>query len=312
MAYKIGIVEAGDFSKHALNVLESAGVVRIYEPELQPLQEFITDKHALFVRLRHYWGSELLQEAKSLSYLCTPTTGLTHIDTEYTSAKKINIISLKGETEFLKTISATAEHTFGLALALLRKYGQSLLRADYFTWDRDKFKGYEMRGMNAGIIGMGRVGTQLSGYLNAFGVNVCFFDKRDDIDAPSYAKREKSLVSLVDAADIIFLCASFEKENVKMINESLLSRMKGKYFINTSRGELVDEEALLRFVRSGLFAGVALDVFEGEPGLTRTREFCLLTGEHNLLITPHIAGATYSSMWATEEFVADKLVRLIK
>jgi len=308
MAFRIGIVEGSDFSEKALELLRKVGDVSVFDPQHQTLQEFVTSKNALFIRLKHYWDDELLREARGLRYICTPTTGLTHIDIGYAQSSNINIICLKGETEFLKTISATAEHAFGLALALLRRYGQAFLRPDTITWDRDNYKGHEMKGMSAGIIGMGRVGSLLSGYLHAFGVEQYYYDICGDEGNTYQAQRTDSIYALVDAVEIIFLCASYEKVNAHMISRSILKRMKGKYFINTSRGELVEENALLALIKKHHFAGVALDVIEGEPGETRAKDFCALTGTHNVIITPHIAGATYSSMWATEEFIAGKLV----
>ena len=312
MVFEIGLTEPDDFSNEALKLLRGIGGVSLYAPESQTLKDFIKNKHALFVRLQHYWGYEQLHNAQNLRFLCTPTTGLTHIDMDYAAAAKINVISLKGETAFLKTISATAEHSFGLALALLRRYGHSFLRRDSFAWDRDKFKGYEMKHMRAGIIGMGRIGARLSGYLHAFGAETYYYDIRENVENPHNAHRVDSLCALVDAADIVFLCASYEKENVHMMDANILCRMKGKYFVNTSRGELVDEEELLSLIRKGFFAGVALDVVEGEPGATRAMAFSTLSSRHNLLITPHIGGATYSSMWATEEFIAEKLIAALR
>lgn len=308
MVFEIGIAEPGDFSNRALDLLRSAGNVSTFDATGQSLTEFIEDKHILFIRLKHFWGEELLSRAKKLQYLCTPTTGLTHIDTGFAKSAGITVLSLKGETDFLDTISATAEHTFGLAIALVRKYGHSFLKPGNAAWDRDRFKGCEIKGMSAGIIGMGRVGAQLSGYLSAFGAKLFYYDIREDVNSPHEAKRVNTISELVDAAQMIFLCASFEEENRHMIDTGVLERMRDKYFINTSRGEMVDENALLQLAGRGHFAGVALDVLEGEPDNIKAEEFAGLSGKHNVIVTPHIAGATYPSMHATEEFIAKKLV----
>jgi D-3-phosphoglycerate dehydrogenase len=112
---------------------------------------------------------------------------------------------------------------------------------------------------------------------------------------------------MVNGNDVIVLCASYSKENFEIINADLIELMKGKYFINTARGELVDEKKLLKKAQVNHFKGLAIDVLSNENGQHNLNELRKLSKSKNIIITPHIAGATFESMSKTEEFIVDKL-----
>ncbi len=305
---KIGIVEPQDFSKEAKSKLNSIGVVSNFDENASSLETFISDKDVLFVRLKYFYSKEILSNAKNLKYICSPTTGLNHIDTEYAKGSKIQIISLKGETDFLNEITATSEHTFGLVVSLLRFFKRAFSQKNATNENRNLVKGYEINSSKVGIIGLGRIGSHLIKYFNAFGAEVNYYDI-DNSKENSSARKFLSLESLVEASDIIILTASYSSKNKKMIGRNIIDMMKDKYFVNTSRGELVDEEYLLDCVSKGFFSGVAIDVFSNEQGSPNNSEkiMQLSSLDLNFIYTPHMGGATITSMKKTEDFISSKL-----
>jgi D-3-phosphoglycerate dehydrogenase len=280
----------------------------------QKVDMFLKDKEILFIRLRYFWDQDLLRKAPHLKLLCTPTTGVTHIDLKELVRRKIRLVSLQGESKFLRDIHATPEHTFGLALALVRRYRGAFLHERNKSWDRDSYIGDELYGMAAGIIGFGRVGQQLAKYLRSVGAIVLAVDKKP---LPCSAmvrgiKKAGNIDELIRRSTIIFLCASYEPENDKLISRSRLDLMRGKYFVNTSRGELIDEEDLIKRIGDNQFAGVAIDVITNETKQNRLEDILAASRNRNVIITPHIAGATRKSMMKTEEYLAQKVAKLIE
>ena len=307
---QIGILEPRHFSKSAITKLKKYGDVSLHTNV--NFDEFLADKEVLFIRLKYQMDSVFFEKAKKLKYICSPTTGLNHVDLVEANKRNIKIICLKGETEFLSTIRATPEHTFGLLLSLLRNYKKAFLNTNNENWNRDLHKGFEVYKKTIGIIGMGRVGKILTKYITAFGGEVLYVDV-DIVNGLENAKKLDTLDKLIEQSDIIFLTASYSEENEKMINKHIIDLMKNKYFINTARGELVDEEYLMSMVLKNHFSGVALDVISNETDIQNNnlKKFLPLCDTHNFILTPHIAGATYESMWRTEEFIADQFITKI-
>ena len=303
----IGILESKDFSIKAQNDLKKIGILELNEKTA--LREFLNDKEVIFIRLSYQINFYFLDQAKELKFICTPTTGLNHIDLEECKKRGIEIISLKGETEFLSTIRATPEHTIGLLLSLLRNYNKAFLNTKNNKWDRDLYKGHEIYGKKIGIIGLGRVGKILNQYFQAFGASVLYTDTRN-LQAPENCTEIKRKSELIERSDIIFLTASYSKENEKMITKEDIDKMKDKYFINTARGELVEENYLFKKISENHFKGVGIDVITDETQLNGDTLMAMLklSDDKNFILTSHIAGATYESMWRTEEFVAQKLL----
>ena len=163
--------------------------------------------------------------------------------------------------------------------------------------------------MRVGIIGFGRVGQWLARALTALGAQVSFEDTDATIPELHGAVRVPTKAELVAASDLVVVAASYTNGQPSIISASLLEGMGGKHLVNIARGELIDEAALLRLIAVGHFAGVALDVVEGETvGSTRVAEMAELSQHFNLIVTPHIGGATLQSMHATEIFMARKLL----
>ena len=310
--FKIGILEPDNFSPKAISRLKEIGVVTTYQGDgsKADIKAYIADKNALFVRLKYQIDQELVDEATGLKYICSPTTGLNHISI---TSPDIMIISLKGEYGFLETIRATPEHVFGITLSLLRNYSSAFIKSEKQEWNRDVYRGYELYGAKIGIIGLGRIGRLLVRYFTAFDANVGYYDIQPKDNVPEGIICFSSLEDLIDNSEIVILEANYTPGNDKMITADLLRMMKGKYFINAARGELVDEEALIDGIKRNIYKGVAVDTFANEAkGGNLEKEFVKLTQERNLIVTPHIGGATYTSMMRTEEYIANKMANLVQ
>ncbi len=301
---QIGILEPDGFSTEALASLTRLGDVRIFEGG--EITKFLAPLETLFVRLAYRIDDRFLGMAPRLRWLCSPTTGHNHIDEQVLDSRGVRLISLRGERSFLDTIRATPEHAFGLVVALLRRYRRAFDEVTAGRWDRDVCRGDELYGSRVGIIGLGRVGFRLASYFNAFGAHVTWCDPADVPSMPGW-QRSPDICRLIETSRIVVLCASYSVGQPPIIGRNEVNALWGRYFINIARGELVDEAALLAAVSSNLFAGVATDVIANENSNNRLNEWRALLPGRNLIVTPHVAGATYNSMARTESFIAEKL-----
>ena len=164
MNFTVVIAEPLGFPKKSLNQLKRKSEVFIGPFSRNELKEAIKSCNALIVRLTHSIDKELLGPAKELKYIVSATTGLNHIDTTYCKDKGIKIISLRGEPEFLQYITGTAELALSLMLLLARPVLESQLDVQQGNWNRDSFRGSQLFGKTLGIIGMGRLGSQMATY----------------------------------------------------------------------------------------------------------------------------------------------------
>jgi D-3-phosphoglycerate dehydrogenase len=306
---KIGVLETVYFSKQAIRILKEAGDVFLFDGK--NIKAFLKDKEVIFVRLKYYIDSSFLNDAPLLEYICSPTTGLTHLDLDEIRKRNIKVISLRGESDFLYKIRATPEHLIGLTLALLRNYKRCFLGELNRSWNRYDYIGEELFKSKIGIIGFGRVGKILAKYFECFGAEVFFYDSNREVSEEFSAQKIDSMGELISSTDVILLCASYEGERI--FNKQHIDMLEGKFFINGSRGELIDEDYLIKKIRDNKIKGVALDVISDENKKTNNLEkFLKLAGERNIILTPHIAGATFRSIRKTEEFIAAKLMESLQ
>lgn len=309
------ITEPKDYSPKAIAVYRSFGDV-YFLPELKGAQKIIQKTDILVVRLGHKIDASWMNTMPRLKVIATNTTGLNHIDTVEAEKRSIKIISLRGHTEFLKDIPSTAEQTIALMLALMRKLPWAFDHVKKGGWQRDLFKGNQLHKKTLGIIGFGRLGKIVARYAKAFGMNVIAYDPY--IPQAFFGVVKKvSLDKVCRTSDIISLHASFNPEKPKIIlGEQHFKIMKpSAYFINTARGELIDERALYKALKNGWIHGAALDVLSGETGdgahLKRNPLLEYARKNSNLIIVPHIGGATYEAMQITEEFIAELVKKYI-
>lgn len=308
------IAESRGFSSGGLAQLREHAEVRLADVGRGELIDELAGVDILWVRLRNQIDAEVMDAAPDLKVIASATTGLDHIDLEGAARRGITVLSLKGDYDFLSEVKATAEYTVGLMLALLRRIPAAHAHSTSGGWDRDGFRGRELHDSTVGIIGYGRVGRLVAGYLRCFGANLLATDvverPREDDGTPKLVP----LSELMALSDIVTIHVDLSDKTRGLLGGEELGGMKaGAWIVNTSRGELVDEAALVELLEKGHLAGAALDVLSDER-ISRGADDPLLLyarTHDNLLITPHVSGCTLESMDKTEMRLATKLIELV-
>jgi D-3-phosphoglycerate dehydrogenase / 2-oxoglutarate reductase len=311
---RIGILEPDRYPERARAILDTLGEVRL-KTEDTPLQGFVSEVDVLILRLKYLLDRGFLDQAPQLKIIATATTGLDHIDLQTAQSRNIAVLSLRGETAFLRTVTATAEHTWGLLLALLRHIPQAHQAVVSGDWDRNRFFGHELQGRTLGIVGLGRIGQMVARYGLAFRMNVVAYDphQAEWVDG---VKRASSLREVLSESDVLSLHVPLSQETTHLIGKNEFAALKpGAIVLNTSRGAIIDESALLDGLGNNRIGGAALDVIHDEYSPTsglRDRLLRYAASHDNLLITPHLGGATHDSLEKVEIFMAEKLARHLK
>lgn len=308
---RVLIAEPTDFSAEALSLLRTQAEVQVVDVPPGQLKTNVEGFDAVWVRLKHRIEKSMLSGTSIRAVAC-PVTGLDHIDLKGCDELGIRVVSLKGEIDFLKQVRATAELTVGLALALLRhipRASQSVLAGE---WARDRFRGHELFEATAGIVGLGRLGTLVAGYLKAFGMKVLAYDVKP-VNADG-VERVQSLEELLTRSNLVTVHVNLDEGTRRLFGRAQFSKMKrGAFFINTSRGDVVDEAALIEALDQGHLGGAAVDVLTGEPQVSSQHAMVQAAQRlSNLLIVPHIGGNTFESFVKTETFVASKLLEVLR
>jgi D-3-phosphoglycerate dehydrogenase len=312
---RILIAEREGFPAQALARLERVAAVTLEDLDRPALEEAVAQADVLWVRLRHRIDRALLARAPRLKILVTPTTGLNHIDTDELDRRGITLVSLRGEVEFLRDVRATAEHTIGLLLGLLRQVPAAAADVQAGGWRRDRFQGSEIYGKTVGIVGYGRLGQIVSRYLKAFDARVLATDPKLPMGYSDGTVEGVPLARLLAEADIVSLHADLRPDTRGFFTPALFGQMKwASYFVNTARGELIDEAGLLASLREGRLRGAALDVVSNESsaGMGGHPLIEYARKHTNLLITPHVGGCTQESKTKTELYLAGKLADLLE
>ncbi|HVO83568.1 MAG TPA: NAD(P)-dependent oxidoreductase [Syntrophobacteria bacterium] len=306
--------EPDGYCEEARKLLRGLGTLVETEVSRAELLAALTKYDVLIVRLRHQIDREVLAAGERLKVIVTATTGLDHIDIEGAKARGVAVLSLHGEHDFLGSIRATAEHTWGLLLCLVRRLVPASLAARLGEWNRDAFRGHELSGKRLGIVGLGRIGRMIAGYGQAFGMDVGAYDPfvgewRDGV------WRAATLSKLLVRSDVLSLHVPLNAETHGMIGPPELGLLPpGAVLLNTSRGPLINEAALVDALESGHLAGAAVDVIADERDADQRMNsplFAHARAHDNLLVTPHIGGVTYESMAKTEVFMARKLGKFL-
>lgn len=309
--HQILIAEPDRMSTNALAILGRLGTLQFADDGGVSLAaDQLAKATVLWLRLRHRITAQVMKDAPHLKFIVTPTTGLDHIDMAEAERKGIKVLSLRGEARFLSDVRATAEHTISLMLALLRSLPAGFAHVRQGGWNRDLFWGNELYQKTVGIVGFGRLGRLVSKYLLAFGSKVITADPHvSSAEIPTEATL-MPLEKLLNTADIVTLHVNLNGDTAGFFGPKQFANMKtGAWFINTARGDLVDESALLHSLESGRLAGAALDVLKGEQagGMAAHPLVAYAQSHHNLIITPHLGGCTFESIEKTEVFMAEKL-----
>jgi D-3-phosphoglycerate dehydrogenase len=306
-------VEPQGYSPEARKILDTLGEVTEKPLDRAGLLEAAAECEVLIARFGHRLDKELFAAASGLRVLVSATTGLDHIDLEAAVERGVEVLSLKGETKFLETVTATAELAWGLLLSLLRHIPEAADSVKNGGWDRDAFRGNDLRGRRLGVLGIGRLGCLVAEYGRAFGMSVAAYDPYAS-DWPMGVELRSAAEDLMEDAQVLSIHVPLNDETRGLIDGEMLARLpEGAIFINTSRGAVVDEAALLAALDSGHLAGAGLDVVADELSGGPSDDLLVYSRDHaNLIITPHMGGATIESMEKAEIFMANKLAQFIK
>lgn len=273
---------------------------------------------ALFARIGLSVDARAFAACPSLRFVVTPTTGLDHIDLVEAGRRGARVISLRGETEFLEKVSATSELTWGLLLAAIRRIPAAHRDVVSGHWRRNELVGEELDGKTLGILGLGRLGRKVARYGVAFGMRVVARDVDPTVIGKAPAGVEMvDIDTLLRASDVLSVHLPLKADTERYMDTSRIARMKtGAVLVNTSRGEIVDETALLSALQRGHLSAAALDVMAGDsrwdekvsieahPLVTYART------HDNLVLTPHIGGYARSSINATRRFVTERFLAI--
>lgn len=307
---KILIAEPEDFSTEALKILSSFGSVTCQNISQNEIGKTLTDYDIVWIRLGLTIRASNIPQHPRCQIIVSGTTGLNHLDVNDLNLAGIKVLSLQGQTKFLESITATAEHTLALLLSLVRIIPAAHGSVLSGKWDRDSFKGHEVSGKTIGIIGYGRLGKIVANYCHALQMRILVYDPF----VPDIEKRYKQVTSmeyLLGNIDYLTLHIPLNQETKKIADNNFFSLLRqGAYLINTSRGELIDENALLSVLENGKLAGAALDVLCDEEFFVQENRLVQYARKHNnLLLTPHVGGCTWESMSKCELFMAEMLLK---
>jgi D-3-phosphoglycerate dehydrogenase len=256
-------------------------------PELATagLADAVEPYHALVVRSQTRVDAGVIQAGRNLKVVGRAGIGLDNVDVEAATRRGVMVVNAPQSN-----VISAAEHTMALLLAVARRVpgADAALRSG--SWDRERFQGIELHGKTLGIVGLGRVGTMVAQRALAFGMRLIAYDP--------YVSRERArqigvelipdLGALLVQADFVTVHLPKTPDTVGLLGERELALMKdGAVLVNTARGGILDEEALVRALREGKLGGAGVDVFEGEP-VTEHPLFEL----GSAVVTPHLGAAT--------------------
>lgn len=245
-----------------------------------------------------FLGWNYFSNFKNLKIVATPSTGTNHIDVDSLSKNGIKTFCLLDDRDVLENIHASAEFTWLHIMNLVRKFSLSMKNVDNWREDSNEIflRSNELNGKKIGIIGLGRIGKKIAKYASAFGMEVHFYD-------PYVASDDfKKIQNIRDLSncDVISINCYLTSETKRLITYGTLDDIKrGTVIVNTSRGEVVDEDYILHLVNSkGACFGA--DVLQNEQNITQLKlSKILLESKTNdkVVITPHVAGATVESQF---------------
>jgi len=302
------IIVADKISERGFALLREAGW-DVVTPAAGALAGELATADGLVVRSATKVTAELLEHAPRLRVVGRAGVGVDNIDVEAATHRGILVMNTPGGNAV-----SVAEHTFALMLAMARSVPQSNASIHAGRWEKSGASGTEMRGKTLGLVGLGRVGTEVARRARALEMKVL---AHDPYVTPAAAREvEVELVTLdelLNRADVISLHTSLSAATEKMFGAAVFAKMRrGARLVNCARGELIDEAALAEALKSGQLAGAAVDTFAEEPPKNSP-----LIGLANLIATPHIAGSTAEAQeevgtavaQQVRDYLADGLIR---
>jgi len=288
-------------------ILEKNGLKVTYEPEITPeqLAEKIGNFQVVVVRSRTKMTRELIEKADKCQIIARVGVGLDNIDQEAAKEKNIRVINaVEG------AVTAVAELVIGLMISMAREIPRADREIRNGNWIKKELMGSELKGKYLGIVGLGNIGKRLGRLARALNMNIIGYDvvPIDDEFSKEVGLMKADLDTLLSSADYVSFHVPLLDSTHHMINAEKLKMMKNTArIINTSRGGVIDEEALYNSLKDGSLAGAALDVFEVEPA-TENKLITL----PNFIATPHIGAQTKEAQLLAANIIAEKIIQILR
>ena len=291
----------------AIESLRKSGIIVEYQPNIKSneLISSINKYDVLVVRSRTKITRDIIEAAHNIKIIARVGVGLDNIDVNAAEFRNIRVINSPEAV-----INAVSELVIGHMLSLARSIPFADLETKKGNWIKKDLMGIELRGKYLGIIGIGNIGRNIGRIGKALRMNLIGYDiypiNKDFV-------KEVGLIvtdfdTLIESADFITCHVPLTSETKKMFNEEKLSKMKPTAFlINTSRGDVIDENALFDALRNGKIAGAALDVYETEPPTNR-----MLLELPNVICTPHIGAQTKEAQELAAMVIAEKIIQTLR
>lgn len=252
-----------------------------------------------------------LDRAPGLRVVSAATTGADHIDSGALAERSIPLFTLAGETQLLHSLTPAAEHSWLLLMACARRLRGAIQHTLEGKWKREEFPGVMLRGKTLGLIGCGRIGSWMARYARAFEMEVVGYDPFIS-RWPAEIRGGRTLDELLSTADFISIHVPLNDQTRGLIGARELARAKfGAVLINTSRGGVTDEAAVLEALKTGRLGGAGLDVLDGEPAIEHHPLIDYARTHDNVVITPHIGGFCPDAVKIVVAHAARKIARLL-
>lgn len=276
----------------------------------EELKEEIGEYDGIVVRSRTKLTADVLENAKNLKVIGRAGVGLDNIDLKKAAELKIEVLN----TPEAPAVSV-AEFALGLILTLARKISYADRTTHKAQWNKNECLGYTLNGKKLGLLGFGNIAKHLAKIAIALGMDVGVYsrfskgqvaiDEAKEIGCSIYP----SVEDLLKEAQIISLHLPSSPQTENIINEERINLMrKDSLIINTARGNLIDEKALIKALKNKYIAGAALDVYREEP--LKNQE--LINWNENLVLTPHIASQSLENQTAAATMIAEKMSNFLK
>lgn len=293
-------------SEKGIALLKEAGLeveVKTNQTE-DALVEIIGGFHALVVRSETKVTKRIIEAGKELKVIARAGVGVDNIDVASATEKGIVVVNAPEGN----TIAAT-EHTLALMLALARNIPQANSLLKQGIWERKKFMGVELNGKTLGIIGLGKIGSQVAKRARALGMTVVAYDPYVSEESAAQVGAElKDFRSVLQEADFLTFHLPLTKDTYHLIGPEEFALMKpGVRVLNVARGGIVDEEALYQAIKAGKVAGAAIDVFEEEPARSSP-----LFELEQVIVTPHLGASTAEAQVNVAVEVARDIIRCLR
>ena len=308
---KIKILLLENISDSAVAELKTSGYAEIKQlkgalSEADLMRE-IKGVHILGIRSKTQISDKVLENADKLLAIGCFCIGTNQVDLKSATAKGIAVFNAP-----YSNTRSVAELVIGLCVMLIRKISDKNIAAHKGIWLKEAKGSFELRGKILGIIGYGNIGSQVSVMAESMGMNVIYYDVLTKLPHGN-AKQIRDVQELLKQSNIVTLHVPSDKTTRKMINNETLSIMqKGTIFLNYSRGDVVDLDALQKFIENGTISGAAVDVFPNEPEKNGDEFTSVLQNLPNVILTPHIGGSTEEAQANIGLDVTAKLINYLE